>query len=94
MCIDVRRSILAESVLLRRRRERRTSTGPVGASLDPSAPNAIGNISLIDNDDGTYHVTFNITRAGLYSLSVMHSGYHFKLSPHEFIIRPEVCVCA
>jgi len=76
----------------------KTSFGPRSASLDPSQRNMVGNFSFVDNDDGTYDVAYNITRAGLYSLSVMHSGLLLHLAPFEFIIRPEVfeaenCIC-
>jgi len=58
----------------------------------------VGNFSFVDNDNGTYDVAYNITRAGLYSLSVSHSGLLLHLAPFEFIIRPEVfaaknCIC-
>ena len=69
------------------------------SSLHPQDPiNSNGNFSWTDNDDGTYSVTYNITRAGLYSMSVSHSKMMLHRAPFEFIVRPEVfeaknCVC-
>ena len=72
------------------RRLSQTSVGPRSASLNPSISNMVGDFSLADNDDGTYSVAYNITRAGLYSINIEHSNLVLHLAPFNFIVRPEV----
>lgn len=66
-----------------------TSIGAATAPLDTTIVSRTGNFTAVDHDDGTYTVHYNITRAGLYSLSVDHHGLALLHAPYEFIIAPE-----
>jgi len=67
----------------------RTSQGVASSPTDPSQATRVGNFSSMDHDDGTYSVFYNITRAGLYSLSVAHQGLQLFQAPYEFIVSPQ-----
>jgi len=67
-----------------------TSRGSTMAPLNPNMSTAVGHFAVKDHDDGRYTVTYNVTRAGLYSLAVSHGGLGLHKSPYNFLIKPDV----
>jgi hypothetical protein len=68
-----------------------TSRGVDPRGLDLAMPLAIGQFSHVDHDDGRYTVKYNVTRAGLYSLSVINMDeLVYEVPSFMFMVKPQV----
>ncbi len=67
-----------------------TSRGVDPRGLDLAMPLAVGQFSHVDHDNGQYTVKYNVTRAGLYSLSVINMQELVHGAPFTFMVKPQV----
>jgi len=62
----------------------------VGTGKDPwqveaNGPANLSNLSIVDNQSGTYTVTFSLPKPGTYTVSVTLDGVHTKKSPFKVV---------
>ena len=49
----------------------------------------VGEMEVVDSGHGTYLFSYNVTRAGLYRLSLTYSGLQLSGSPFNIFVQPE-----
>jgi len=58
----------------------------VGVNLVPSVPDAV--VNVVDNNNGTYSVTYTVTQSGSYSFNATINGTPIRNSPYAMIVSP------
>lgn len=64
-----------------------TATGPAPSEAELA-------VTVADNDDGTYELSYRPTTAGAYALSITYAGSRLGSSPYQFAVNSDVTSAA